>query len=227
MAAVAVVVALAGPAAYTLATVSTAYNGAIPSAGPANLVGFGPGGQGPGGPGGGPGGGAAGGGTFAGRPGGTGAVGGQGFGGTFGGTGGFGPPGGAPGGAVGRGGAGGLLNGSTPSASLTAALKQNSSRYTWVAAAIGSNQASGYQLATGDPVMAIGGFNGTDPAPTLAQFERYVQEGKIHYFIGGGGGPGGGGAPGGAVCHPRAARSPPGWKRTSRPRPSLASPSTT
>ena len=42
--------------------------------------------------------------------------------------------------------------------------------------------------------MAIGGFNGTDPSPTLAQFQQYVAEGKIHYFIGGGGfggGPGG------------------------------------
>jgi 4-amino-4-deoxy-L-arabinose transferase-like glycosyltransferase len=61
-----------------------------------------------------------------------------------------------------------------------------------VAAAVGSNTASGYQLATGDPVMAIGGFNGTDPAPTLAQFQRYVAEGKIHYYIGGGGFWGGG-----------------------------------
>jgi hypothetical protein len=40
--------------------------------------------------------------------------------------------------------------------------------------------------------MAIGGFNGTDPAPTLSQFEKYVAEGKIHYFIAGGGGFGGG-----------------------------------
>ncbi len=31
--------------------------------------------------------------------------------------------------------------------------------------------------------MAIGGFNGTDPAPTLAQFEKYVAEGRIHYYI--------------------------------------------
>ena len=54
------------------------------------------------------------------------------------------------------------------------------------AAAIGSQNASGYQLATGDPVMAIGGFNGTDAAPSLAQFERYVNAGKIHYFIAGG-----------------------------------------
>jgi len=35
--------------------------------------------------------------------------------------------------------------------------------------------------------MAIGGFNGSDPAPTLEQFQRYVAEGRIHYFIGGGG----------------------------------------
>jgi hypothetical protein len=102
-----------------------------------------------------------------------------------------GPPGG---GRPGGGGAGGLLNGSTPTASLTAMLKAGSAGYTWVAATIGSNEASGYQLATGKPVMAIGGFNGTDPAPTLPQFEGYVQAGKIHYFIAGGdrGGPGGG-----------------------------------
>ncbi len=41
--------------------------------------------------------------------------------------------------------------------------------------------------------MAIGGFNGTDPAPTLAQFQRYVAEGSIHYYMAGGGGFGGGG----------------------------------
>ena len=36
--------------------------------------------------------------------------------------------------------------------------------------------------------MAIGGFRGTDPAPTLAEFERLVAEHKIHYFVAGGGG---------------------------------------
>jgi hypothetical protein len=40
--------------------------------------------------------------------------------------------------------------------------------------------------------MAIGGFNGSDPTPTLAQFQQLVQAGKVHYFIGSGGGPGGG-----------------------------------
>jgi len=118
-------------------------------------------------------------------------VGGRGFG--FGrrfgrGRGGFGGgflPGGRPGGD-------GLLNGSTPSAAVTAGLKQDASRYTWVAATVGANEASGYQLATGRPVMAIGGFNGTDPAPTLAQFEADVRAGRIHYFIPGGFGRGAG-----------------------------------
>jgi len=36
--------------------------------------------------------------------------------------------------------------------------------------------------------MAIGGFNGSDPSPTLEQFQAYVADGEIHYFIGGGGG---------------------------------------
>jgi 4-amino-4-deoxy-L-arabinose transferase-like glycosyltransferase len=55
---------------------------------------------------------------------------------------------------------------------------------------VSANQAAGYQLATGVPVMAIGGFNGTDPAPTLAEFQQYVRAGKIHYFIAGGRGGG-------------------------------------
>jgi 4-amino-4-deoxy-L-arabinose transferase-like glycosyltransferase len=92
----------------------------------------------------------------------------------------------APGGAGGPGGMGGLLDGGTPDAELVALLSQDAGRYTWVAAAIGSNSAAGVQLATGEPVMAIGGFNGSDPAPSLEQFQQLVAEGKIHYFLGGG-----------------------------------------
>ncbi len=97
------------------------------------------------------------------------------------------------GGGVGGGGAG-FLSSSTSNAALTKKLQADASQYTWVAATVNSNNAAGYQLASGDPVMAIGGFNGTDPAPSLAQFEKYVSEGKIHYYIAGGGaGIGGGG----------------------------------
>jgi hypothetical protein len=101
-------------------------------------------------------------------------------------------PAGGAGGAL-----GGLLSGSVPGDKLVSRLDAHADSYTWVAAAVGSNQASGYQLATGDPVMAIGGFNGSDPTPTLAQFKAYVADGKVHYFIGGGGMGIGGGGPGG------------------------------
>ena len=86
-------------------------------------------------------------------------------------------------GAGGTGGAGGLLNGSTSTAAINTLLSADADSYTWAAAAIGSNTASGYQLATELPVMAIGGFNGSDPSPTLAQFKQYVADGEIHYFI--------------------------------------------
>ena len=198
---------IAAPAAYSLTTAATPHSGAIPSAGPAIQGGSGFGG--PGGPGG------------FGRPGGGAALGRNGvtlppgftlpngsklpngvhIPGSFfrrGGAGGFGGgfaggQGGRRAGGFGGGAAGGLLGGSTPGKQLTALLSADASRYTWVAAATGSNTASGYQLASGDPVMAVGGFNGTDPTPTLAQFEKYVSEGKIHYYISGGGFGGGGG----------------------------------
>jgi 4-amino-4-deoxy-L-arabinose transferase-like glycosyltransferase len=175
-AALAVVALLAAPAAYSLQTASTPHTGALPTAGPAGSST-----QGGRGGFGGPRGGFGGGGRFGGR---------AGFGG------GFAPPAGGsrfggrgPGG--GGGGFGGLLDASTPSSALVALLEQDASRYTWVAAAVRANSAAGVQLAVGEPVMAIGGFNGTDPAPTLAQFQQDVAAGKIHYFIGGGQGPGG------------------------------------
>ncbi len=177
----AISVGLAGPFAYSVATAATGKSGSIPSAGPAGQ-GFGF----RGGPGGGRGGfGQRGGqlpqGGFPGA-GGTGTQGGPGA------PGATGTQGGIPGGAGTRaGGMGGLLDASTPSAALKAALLDNASSYTWVAATVGSNNAAGLQLSTGKAVMAIGGFNGTDPSPTLAQFQQWVAAGKIHYFIGGGG----------------------------------------
>jgi 4-amino-4-deoxy-L-arabinose transferase-like glycosyltransferase len=162
-------VALAGPAAYSLDTAATPHGGAIPSAGP--VV---PGARG--GPGGGP--------VRGGQPPGMGRRGGPG---SMRGGPGFGPgPGFGQGPGGGPGGLGGLLDGGTPDPELVALLQQDAGSYTWVAAAVGSNSAAGAQLATGEPVMAIGGFNGSDPAPTLGQFQRFVAEGRIHYFLGGG-----------------------------------------
>jgi 4-amino-4-deoxy-L-arabinose transferase-like glycosyltransferase len=168
VAASALVLSLAGPTAYAVQTAATPHTGSIPSAGPSSTSGFG------GGPGGG-------GGPQRGTPPtnlqqGGGAP-----------TGGFGAAAGG-----GTGGAGGLLNGSQSTDAITTLLQEDADQYTWVAAAVGSNSASGYQLASEEPVMAIGGFNGSDPSPTLEQFHEYVAAGEIHYFIGSGGGMGGG-----------------------------------
>jgi 4-amino-4-deoxy-L-arabinose transferase-like glycosyltransferase len=155
----AMVAGLAGPAAYTLDTVNSTHTGAIPSAGPAT-VGFG------GGPGGG--------GGFPGaRPGG--ASGGTQAGGTQ-----------AGGTRPGRtGGPGGGLGGSTQvSSALVKLLEQDASSYKWVAATEGSEGAAPLELATADAVMAIGGFNGTDPWPALAVFKELVAEHEIHYYVG-------------------------------------------
>jgi 4-amino-4-deoxy-L-arabinose transferase-like glycosyltransferase len=78
---------------------------------------------------------------------------------------------------------GGLLDAARVSPQLASRLAARGADYTWVAAAMGSNQAAGYQLATGLPVMPIGGFNGSDPSPTLAQFQRDVAEHRIHWYI--------------------------------------------
>jgi len=177
VATVALVAGAGGSTAYALATAATPHTGAIPSAGPAGAGRMG----GPGGM------------RGANRPaGGFGGM--QPPAGVGAGTRSTAPTGGGGFGAGGPGGAGGILGSPTPSAELTALLEQDAGSYTWVAAAVGSNNAAGYQLATGEPVMAVGGVNGTDPAPTLAQFQALAAAGEIHYFVGGGTAMGGRGA---------------------------------
>ncbi|MGW9241853.1 ArnT family glycosyltransferase [[Kitasatospora] papulosa] len=210
---------LAGPTAYTISTLNTGHQGSIVTAGPSAGGMGGPGGgmgggrppgqgaqqdggqgmpQGGQAPGNGPGNAQGGGFPGGGAPG-QGQQGqGQGQGRMPGGQ-----QGGMPGGGTGEGGTGGggggmggLLDGASVDSEAKTLLKQNADAYTWTAAAIGSQNAASYQLATGDPVMAIGGFNGSDPSPTLAQFKKYVEDGEIHYFVSGGMGGGGMGGEG-------------------------------
>src|ERR1035441_8012666 len=94
-------------------------------------------------------------------------------------------PAGTAGGFARAGGTGGGLGGSTTvSSALEKLLEQDASSYKWVAAAEGSEAAAPLQLATGDAVMAIGGFNGTDPWPTLAAFKELVAKHEVHYYVG-------------------------------------------
>ncbi len=53
----------------------------------------------------------------------------------------------------------------------------------WAAATVGSRTTESLELSTGKSVMAIGGFGGKDNSPTLAQFQHYVADRQIHYFI--------------------------------------------
>ncbi|MDT4928346.1 MAG: hypothetical protein QOF92_1213 [Pseudonocardiales bacterium] len=169
-----VVTLLIAPLAYSIQTAASPHAGAIPTAGPASGRGFG----------------------FGGRPGGA-PGGGAGLGGR-GGLGGGTPPAGAagPGGQAvapgqagarhfgGGGGArGGLGGGATVSSALSAALKTNASRYTWVAATTGDNSAASLELATGQAVMSLGGYNGTDPAITVSAFQQLVAAGQVHYYV--------------------------------------------
>jgi 4-amino-4-deoxy-L-arabinose transferase-like glycosyltransferase len=67
----------------------------------------------------------------------------------------------------------------------------------WSAAISGSSPAAGLELHTNTAVMAIGGFAGRDPAPTLSQFQDDVTNHRIGYYVvqdrtGRGGGPFGG-----------------------------------
>jgi 4-amino-4-deoxy-L-arabinose transferase-like glycosyltransferase len=84
----------------------------------------------------------------------------------------------------GFGGAGGLGGNTTVSSALAKLLEKDASAYKWVAATEGSEGAAPLQLATGDAVMAIGGFNGTDPWPTLAVFKELVAKHEVHYYVG-------------------------------------------
>ncbi len=155
-----------GSSAYALDTAATVHTGSTPSAGPASAVSSG----------------------FGGTRGGVGSTGQTGDG-AFG--------GGAPGqGQSGtqsqpsqQSGAGG---GETSASSALASLLASTTTK-WAAATIGDQSAASLELASGGKaVMAIGGWSGSDAAPTLAQFKAYVAAGQIHYFIADGGGAGGG-----------------------------------
>lgn len=196
----AVVVSLGlGSTAYAVATASQTHNGSIPTSGPSSSA---------------MGGGGGGGTRGAGGPGGTGAPTGTPPGGTTGSTGstGTGSTGSGSTSSTGAGsssstgtgstsstdaaeagssadGRGGMGGDATASSELTALLSKTTT--TWAAATSGSQSAASLELATGKSVIAIGGFSGTDDAPTLAQFKQWVAEGKISYYISGGQGGGG------------------------------------
>ena len=102
-------------------------------------------------------------------------------------AGGNGGPGGNFGGSLGGGNAGSGGGQATADSSLIEYLVANRGTAKWIVAVNGSGSAGQIELATGLPVMAMGGFNGSDPAPTLDQLKSYIASGELRYVIVGGG----------------------------------------
>ena len=159
--------ALAGTASFTVATVASGHTGSTPTAGPA--IAATSSGFGGGGGQGGPGAGGQ-------RPAQTGTQ-----------TSGTAPAGQPSGGGGGQ--------GTTSSAELTNLLNATSTR--WSAAVVGDQSAASLILSGSTSVMAIGGWGGSDSSPTLAQFQAYVADGDVTYFLASSGNGGGGGGQGG------------------------------
>ncbi|HEY5260522.1 MAG TPA: glycosyltransferase family 39 protein, partial [Solirubrobacteraceae bacterium] len=173
-----VVALLAGPTAYSIATVGKSLNGGDPLAGPASAelgLGGGPRGGFPGGAaqrGGAPGGGAPGGGA----------------------------PGGGVTGAAGRTGSASMgAGGGSVSSTLVKYLEAHQGKAIYLVAAVGSSTSGSIALQSDRNVINMGGFMGADPAPSLAELQHYIATGQLHYILLSGSQQGGGfgGLPGG------------------------------
>jgi 4-amino-4-deoxy-L-arabinose transferase-like glycosyltransferase len=66
---------------------------------------------------------------------------------------------------------------------LIAFLVAHRGRATYIVAGVGASSTERLIIATGLPVMTIGGFNGSDPTPTLAQFQHMVATGQVRYLM--------------------------------------------
>lgn len=77
----------------------------------------------------------------------------------------------------------GLLAGPKVEPRLARYLRAGGASNTWAAAVVGSEYAAAFQLAIDRAVMPLGGFNGSDPSPTLTQFKFDVAHGAVRFYI--------------------------------------------
>ena len=97
----------------------------------------------------------------------------------------------------GPGGPGGGNPGGQVNQQLLKYLEQHQGTTKYLVAVPSSMEADGYIITTGKPVMALGGFNGSDKILTVAQLQQLVKNGTVRYFLlsGGGSGPAAGASP--------------------------------
>ena len=75
----------------------------------------------------------------------------------------------------------------TANSGLVSFLQANRDGYFYLVAVTNSQQASSIALATGDPVLAMGGFMGSDPAMTPERLSEMVATGQVRFVMVGGG----------------------------------------
>jgi 4-amino-4-deoxy-L-arabinose transferase-like glycosyltransferase len=84
---------------------------------------------------------------------------------------------------------------SSADSALISYLEAHKGSAKYLVAVISSNEADSIILETNQPVMALGGFSGSDPILTTSQLAALVKSGAVRYFlldgIGSGGGSGG------------------------------------
>lgn len=76
-----------------------------------------------------------------------------------------------------------VMFGDIPPPEIVERTRSTSESVTWPAASVGSATAANLQLVSGRAVLAIGGFDGTDPYPTLEQFQGLVREGLVSTLV--------------------------------------------
>jgi 4-amino-4-deoxy-L-arabinose transferase-like glycosyltransferase len=90
---------------------------------------------------------------------------------------------------------GGMGGGGSISSEAVAYLQEHQGSATYLLAAVGSQTTSQVIIDTGEPVVTIGGFSGSDPTPTASQLAKLVADGELKYvLLSDGGGMGGRGA---------------------------------
>lgn len=75
---------------------------------------------------------------------------------------------------------------SSSSSKLISFLLQNNTGEKWLIAVPSASEAESIILATGKPVMAIGGFSGNDNTLSVSKLQQMVKAGEIKYFMVGG-----------------------------------------
>ncbi|WP_273950674.1 ArnT family glycosyltransferase [Leuconostoc mesenteroides] len=66
---------------------------------------------------------------------------------------------------------------------LLSYTKKHQGNAKYLFATTDSNSASGNIIKSGKAVMAIGGYNGTDPTMSLSEFKKLVKSGQLKYFV--------------------------------------------